>query len=767
MSASAPDRSLPAITFYGLQSKKRSLAIKRSLEHQSKRLRAEKIPDPYHSRILGPSSCWQIFHRQQEALDFVSSKGEDLHVFAFECQHPDKRSGQRQFLVATYPVFWHYYMQLDVCQRHHYEVIPEGSPCKLYFDLEFNRQANPSADGPAMVETLIKYVCCWLGELYGVQCSRQDILELNASTETKFSRHLIFQGKGPVFKDNITEGHFIRAIFDKLEDGLFYEHLALQKDEHGSEGCAKLEAVTVDPAATSHQKVLLISSNTKPTEDLAVNDLQCIGSEECWCPLNFPEVKSRVTLTKQCEKCEGHRHDELQTVDPTDQCWCGSENDRCTREHFTNNYRHKLKSENVSKRHVYSVGEGCERCAHNRTVDHTDVPAENATDQSECAFRTCSVDTSEEKEERHCVKGLASSKMSIESSSEQCSVDTIEDKKKKDRNHVKGFGAGDISVKSASKLCTVNTFEDKAGKDGHYVEGFGTVDMTIESTSEAPVSSDNKGKTKNATEKEEDVASKVKRLCHGVFQQFETEDLQSLFVKDKDDRDVCFADLGVYTKNRNFRLFKSCKLGKTAAFSVAEENIYNTEVDDGRDKDRDIFLASLVTNVGHGYLTFGERPDGTQPPNKHRRTSGAPRPPTGEHIEGSGKSPYPEVDDFIVSQVSGRGGTIRRWTYFADAEVLTYDIMGYRFCYNVQRQHRSNNIKLVADLQKGMWYQKCYDPDCQAVNFKSEEFQLPASILPAYYLADDFDDLGENNENEDDAMCLLALQDVEEQLVPE
>ena len=68
-----------------------------------------------------------------------------------------------------------------------------------------------------------------------------------------------------------------------------------------------------------------------------------------------------------------------------------------------------------------------------------------------------------------------------------------------------------------------------------------------------------------------------------------------------------------------------------------------------------------------------------------------------EHIEGSGKSPYPEIDDFIADQVSGcgRGGAIRRWTYFPAAEILSYDIVGYRFCYNVQRQHRSNNIRSV------------------------------------------------------------------------
>ena len=39
---------------------------------------------------------------------------------------------------------------------HCYEVIPENAVCKLYFDLEFNKLANPGADGRKMVALLIE-----------------------------------------------------------------------------------------------------------------------------------------------------------------------------------------------------------------------------------------------------------------------------------------------------------------------------------------------------------------------------------------------------------------------------------------------------------------------------------------------------------------------------------------------------------------------------------------------------------------------------------
>lgn len=38
---------------------------------------------------------------------------------------------------------------------------------------------------------------------------------------------------------------------------------------------------------------------------------------------------------------------------------------------------------------------------------------------------------------------------------------------------------------------------------------------------------------------------------------------------------------------------------------------------------------------------------------------------------------------------------IRRWNYFAVEQLLVYDIIKYRWCENVQRFHKSNNIMYV------------------------------------------------------------------------
>jgi DNA-directed primase/polymerase protein len=46
-----------------------------------------------------------------------------------------------------------------------------------------------------------------------------------------------------------------------------------------------------------------------------------------------------------------------------------------------------------------------------------------------------------------------------------------------------------------------------------------------------------------------------------------------------------------------------------------------------------------------------------------------------------------------------------------------------RWCGNIGRQHKSNGIYIVVDLSAGLWWQKCFDPDCRA--YRSETMPLP------------------------------------------
>ncbi|XP_035753669.1 DNA-directed primase/polymerase protein isoform X2 [Egretta garzetta] len=163
---------------------------------------------PKLSKPFLPSSVWKIFCRQAEAFNYVKTCKEDVHVFALE---KNTHSGQRFYLVTTYKELWFYYTKgYKTSLMHCYEVIPEKDACKLYFDLEFYKPANPDADGKSMVAKLIELVSQKLKELYDVNCSAKDVLNLDSSTDEKFSRHLIFLPQKAVFKDNSHVGVYTR-----------------------------------------------------------------------------------------------------------------------------------------------------------------------------------------------------------------------------------------------------------------------------------------------------------------------------------------------------------------------------------------------------------------------------------------------------------------------------------------------------------------------------------------------------------------------------
>lgn len=50
----------------------------------------------------------------------------------------------------------------------------------------------------------------------------------------------------------------------------------------------------------------------------------------------------------------------------------------------------------------------------------------------------------------------------------------------------------------------------------------------------------------------------------------------------------------------------------------------------------------------------------------------------------------------------------------------------HRYCENIGRWHKSNNIYLIVDLTKQVIYQKCHDENCS--DFMSSPKKLPEEI---------------------------------------
>lgn len=455
------------------------------------------LANPYKPRLSKPwqpETVWRLFPRQSDALSFAKCSKEDVHVLALEKDHA--KTGQRIFLVTSYTELWHYYKTYRHSLMHCYEVIPEGAVCKLYFDLEFHKPSNRGRDGRQMVLSLIQFVCGKLEEVYGVKCSAEDVLNLDSSTEEKFSRHLIFLLPNAAFKDNIHVGRFIHKILQPALD-------TVRRRRSGGLDSGDMGMTNVTPGTTT---------------------------------------------------------DPLLSLD-----------------------------------HTQEVG-------------------------------------------------------------------------------------GDL---------------------------LGT-----------PV---------------------PKRPRHGE------DDYDFLFVKDKEGHDQLFVDLGVYTKNRNFRLYRSSKAGKNAAFTVAEDNAFVTKPDGRVSTEESVFLSSLVSNVSFTgqKILMSEVPE-TKEDKQILCPAPHPSSVSSDSVGGYQLSPYKEVDDFVLSLVTRDGvdGGIRRWSLFVCEQLLVYDILRYRWCQNVGRHHKSNNIMILVDLKEEVWYQKCHDPVCRSVNYRSSDHPLPEEVCLSHFMREDEEEEG-------------------------
>ncbi|NXM70483.1 PRIPO protein, partial [Serilophus lunatus] len=451
------------------------------------------LPEVYRPRLskpCEPSSVWKIFSRQAEAFNYVKACQEDVHVFALE---KNTQRGQRFYLVTTYKELWFYYTKgYKTSLMHCYEVIPENDACKLYFDLEFYKPANPGADGKSMVAKLIELVSQKLKELYDVNCSTKDVLNLDSSTDEKFSRHLIFLPQKTVFKDNIHVGNFVRTI--------------------------------LQPA------------------------IRLLGNKAAAAVI--PEEAGHVL---------------------------------------------------------------------------------------------------------------------------QCSAEAIE---------------------LGCSLTNLTAVEDAS--KGWPVIAHKTMEM---------------------------------EMSH----QEENLDFSFLIVNDKEGNKQLFVDLGVYTKNRNFRMYKSSKAGRNVILKIAEDNKFIPSCEKDVCLEEAYFLSSLICNIRHVAFVFTDSMEGCQ------------------------GSPYPEIDNFVRSLVNKDGiqGGIRQWNYFSLKEILVYEISGYRWCENIGRAHKSNNIMILVDLKNEVWYQKCHDPVCREQNFKSQSFPLPPGIcLPSLF------------EEEEECTLMDERENIEEKVNP-
>lgn len=196
-------------------------------------------------------------------------------------------------------------------------------------------------------------------------------------------------------------------------------------------------------------------------------------------------------------------------------------------------------------------------------------------------------------------------------------------------------------------------------------------------------------------------------------------------------------DYGVYTRNRAFRLHLSSKAG-------SDSRLVATGRFGGHGLTAEqMFMAALVCNVPPEARLLRcslDADSGRTCADTAAKQQSATRVKSGQAPFAAvfprfGPSDNPKVDAFIESVCveGGIQGLIRSWFDIGTTEDCTtasvrlYNIRRNRYCGNVGRQHKSNGIFYVVDMQQGVWYQKCYDPDCR--DYRSPVMPLPREVL--------------------------------------
>lgn len=213
-----------------------------------------------------------------------------------------------------------------------------------------------------------------------------------------------------------------------------------------------------------------------------------------------------------------------------------------------------------------------------------------------------------------------------------------------------------------------------------------------------------------------------------------------------------FIDTGVYTRNRMFRVLGSSKYRSPAILNVWPSPHSG---DAPSELDRQSFLNSLVCPFA-SLQSFESRSKAQQirllrchESNDDRRllrfaSSTSGRLSSNMQAIECRQSIFPVLDQFVRNQAiqGGIQGEIRSIQVLFDTPnvsecdstqqsettiaspptrrpwMLIYHMARNRWCGNVRRAHRSNNVMFIVDVVQQVIYQKCHDPQCQAIDYR-------------------------------------------------
>ncbi|XP_019264778.1 PREDICTED: DNA-directed primase/polymerase protein isoform X2 [Nicotiana attenuata] len=246
---------------------------------------------------------WATFPRQDEAMKYAKEQS-NARVFSYQ----DHVNGQRRFLVSTYKEFWRRYETMNPIFRHHYEVIQEGLPCHLYFDLEFNKRENAGKNGDEMVDLLIQVIFDAVKEKYCLEGSDDWVVELDSSNEVLVAYCQICSRISSLSE---TDGRFRKLFVSKDSSLIDIPHqLFVDKAVYSRNRCFRLAL----SSKAGKSSVLLPSGRFKckdmTKEEVFMASLICKIDADCEklliCKMDLDCVKALQFDTESTESFQLH-----------------------------------------------------------------------------------------------------------------------------------------------------------------------------------------------------------------------------------------------------------------------------------------------------------------------------------------------------------------------------------------------------------------------------------------------------------------------------
>ncbi|PAV89866.1 hypothetical protein WR25_03020 [Diploscapter pachys] len=170
---------------------------------------------PYLPRISRTPSPFETITRHPKLAEAQQALKEGERTFA--CEYGDgkgiSKGAPRYYINARLDEFWREYVKMDPNTRYFYEIIPADTPCRLHFDLEFEKTGkNEHVKPENAYGNFIRQTTNLIQEKFDIDINQKNILTLESSSDTKFSCHTIIDLNGKLFPSNAHVREFVNLI---------------------------------------------------------------------------------------------------------------------------------------------------------------------------------------------------------------------------------------------------------------------------------------------------------------------------------------------------------------------------------------------------------------------------------------------------------------------------------------------------------------------------------------------------------------------------